>query len=102
MTGYTVSRRENRQKVVSIKMSQDLLEKIEFIRSRLGYTSRSDVVRDAVRIYVALYHMIENSIPATYDVKLRDVVEMIEKILRIECGLGLESGVEKREGGQTS
>jgi Arc/MetJ-type ribon-helix-helix transcriptional regulator len=82
-----LTKKDRNPKIVTIKMSPDLLEKIEFLRERLGYPTRSDVIRDSIRLYEKIYRMLESLIPVTYDVRIRDVIELVERILKKECGL---------------
>ncbi len=78
-------RRRNEVKIVTLKISNDLYEEINKYIDKYGYSSRSDFIRDAIKIFIRLLSILENNSPVTLDARLRDISELIEKVIRSKC-----------------
>ncbi|MEM3831548.1 MAG: ribbon-helix-helix domain-containing protein [Sulfolobales archaeon] len=69
-------------RVVTIKLDEELLQKIDITWQRLGYSSRSNFLKDAVQLYLRMISLIESSTPITYDPRIQSMSEFIEKLLK--------------------
>ncbi|MEZ0290700.1 MAG: ribbon-helix-helix domain-containing protein [Sulfolobales archaeon] len=69
-------------RIVSIKIDKELLDEIDRIWRRLGYSSRSNFLRDALQVYLKILSLIENSTVVTYDARIQSMDELLEKLIK--------------------
>ncbi|MGC9148972.1 MAG: CopG family ribbon-helix-helix protein [Sulfolobales archaeon] len=79
-------RKRDEIKIITLKISGELYKELAHYKEKYGYSSRSDFIRDAIKTYMRLLNLLENNSPVTLDARVRDLSEIIEKIIRSKCG----------------
>lgn len=82
---YDVKRKKRSYRILTIKISEELYDKINDLVEKHNYSNRSDFVRDSIKTYIRLLEILEGESLATFDARIRDLSEIIEKILRTRC-----------------
>ncbi len=78
-------KKRNETRIITLKISDDLFKELTYYKSKYGYNSRSDFIRDAIKIYIRLLDLLENNSPVTLDAKIRNLSEVVEKFIRSKC-----------------
>ncbi|MGC9010055.1 MAG: ribbon-helix-helix domain-containing protein [Sulfolobales archaeon] len=72
-------------RIITLKISDELFKELTYYKNKYGYNSRSDFIRDAIKIYIRLLNLLENNSPVTLDAKIRNLSEVVEKFIRSIC-----------------
>jgi len=78
-------KKRNETRIITLKISDDLFKELTHYKDKYGYNSRSDFIRDAIKIYIRLLNLLENNSPVTLDAKIRNLSEVVEKFIRSKC-----------------
>ncbi len=70
-------------RIISIKLEQGTLRMLDDIWKKAGYRSRSDFIRDAIKIYIELLEEIAKRETSTNGIARTNIASLREELLKI-------------------